>query len=176
VDDPVINDTQTTSTPTPTTTVPQAPDVGPPIAVVEVPTPVKQVRKEPQEYPEEPVPKKVRFDNETEIEPEVSHDAGVVSDAVSEVSDSVDKRAPPATFEGFVDLLYASRDKMMFIWHRLEGTVTKKWYLVQTQLDGDTSSVEIKQFGMVTVRFFVRHVTNSRKLTIEQCRYWPEIH
>ena len=83
------------------------------------------------------------------------------------------ERVDPAV--ALFDSLAASKDKLFFISRSYAEFDSPSWELVQVDTE-DTTRESVSATGLFHVRFWIRCVTDAKKMTVRKCRYWPCIH
>ncbi|KAL3908235.1 MAG: hypothetical protein SGARI_003153 [Bacillariaceae sp.] len=68
-----------------------------------------------------------------------------------------------------------SKDKLFIIAFPRDGFKLRSWHVVQVCKE-DTDWRLAKRDGLYHVRFLIRCLGDSRKMKVEECRYWPELH
>ena len=65
---------------------------------------------------------------------------------------------------------------MAFVWHDSNGRGWRYWYPVRILGTDEELEKAKSNKGRLVCRFYVRHYKDSEKLTLKDCRYWPEVH
>jgi hypothetical protein len=105
-----------------------------------------------------------------------------LDDMEEETTETTPELATTRRLRGFRQTLYdlyttleGSEDKVCFIAHQPDGQTIERWFLIQVDLDR-MDPVAAKQQGVYWVHWMIRHYKDCLKQTIQECRYWPEVH
>ena len=111
-----------------------------------------------------------RPDTVEEMDASLTEGLSTASQAGAMVTESPLVKPVSETAAQLFSNIQASKDKLCFIAYRGANTIKPKWYLVQIELDDNSTS---QTTGMYFVKFFRSHPSDSHK-PHDCARYWPD--